>query len=152
MRLATLLDSMQIDKVGMAVVADEFGGSQGFITNGSIIKYLAQECDSTELKLKPDSTGKVRIDAKMDLEDFLHILENYLNTKMPNTKTFEVINHIKNNLEESRTVGGFICSFTGKIPAVNSYLTIGEIVFRIVEAGPRKINTIEFNLSEQENK
>jgi CBS domain containing-hemolysin-like protein len=94
----------------------------------------------------------VRIDAKMDLEDFLHILENYLNTKMTNTKSFEVINHIKNNLEESRTVGGFICSFTGKIPLANTYLTIGEILFRIVEAGPRRINTVEFSLKEQENK
>ena len=147
MPLVNLLESMQFDKIGMAVVADEFGGTQGFITNGSIINYLAQECDNNAIKIKTNAEGKMRIDAKMDLEDFQEFLENYFAAKKNNKKNFEIINHIKNNLE-AKTVGGFICSFTGHIPTVNSTITIGEIVFDIVSATPRKINSLELKIKD----
>lgn len=147
MPLVNLLESMQFDKIGMAVVADEFGGTQGFITHSTIIKYLAKECDSNTVKIKTNAEGKMRIDAKMDLEDFQEFLENYFHTKKPHKKHFEIINHIKNNLED-KTVGGFICSFTGHIPANNTSLTIGEITFDIISATERKINTVELKIKE----
>ena len=147
MQLVNLLESMQFDKIGMAVVADEFGGTQGFITNSTIIKYLAQECDNNTIKIKTNAEGKMRIDAKMDIEDFQEFLENYLATKKTNKKTFEIVNHIKNNLE-AKTVGGFICSFTGHIPTANSSITIGEVIFDIVSATPRKINSLEIKLKD----
>jgi CBS domain containing-hemolysin-like protein len=147
MPLVNLLESMQFDKIGMAVVADEFGGTQGFITNSTIIKYLAKECDNNTVKIKTNSEGKMRIDGKMDLEDFQEFLENYFITKKPNKKNFEIINYIKNNLED-KTVGGFICSFTGHIPSVNSVVVIGEVTFEIISGTPRKINTVELKFKD----
>jgi CBS domain containing-hemolysin-like protein len=147
MPLVNLLESMQFDKIGMAVVADEFGGTQGFITNSTIINYLAKECNNNTIKIKTNAEGKMRIDAKMDLEDFEEFLVNYLKTKKLDKKDAEIIKHIENNIE-AKTVGGFICSFTGHIPTINSSIIIGEIVFDIISATPRKINTVELKIKD----
>ena len=72
--LGALLRTLQKKKIHMAVVVDEFGGTEGLVTLEDILEELVGEIwdehDEVELPLRRLSPDCFLVDAGMDLEDF----------------------------------------------------------------------------------
>src|SRR3954465_8148595 len=73
MRALDLLLKMQATHTHLALVIDEYGGTDGLVTIEDIIEQIvgdiADEHDEVSSELKPDGDGYIA-DARMDLDDF----------------------------------------------------------------------------------
>src|SRR6202012_242361 len=73
MRALDLLLKMQASHTHLALVIDEYGGTDGLVSIEDIIEEIvgdiADEHDDDAVSLKPDSDGFVA-DARLDLDDF----------------------------------------------------------------------------------
>ena len=130
-----LLREFQAQKVHIAVVLDEYGGTAGLVTIEDILEELvgeiSDEYDPTapaELKRIDDST--VEVDARMRIDD----LNDQLDIELPENEDYE-------------TVGGFVFSRLGKIPTVGERCEHDNIGIQVVAAEPRRITRLRLKVT-----
>ncbi|NQU75794.1 MAG: HlyC/CorC family transporter [Planctomycetes bacterium] len=135
--ISDLLKEFKAQKVHMAIVLDEYGGTAGLVTIEDLLEELvgeiADEYEKTEpalLRRVDDRT--VEVDARMYIDD----LNDELGIELPEEEDYD-------------TVGGFVFSTLGYIPKANEQFDHEGINFTILEAEQRKINRIRVQLPEQ---
>lgn len=127
-KISDVLKDLRINKSHMAIVLDEYGGTAGILTLEDIIEEIIgdvmDEYDAEENLMVEFDDGSLLVNARLDVEE----LEDYLNIELPEGK-FE-------------SVGGFVISLLGKVPAVNERLVYQDIEMIVESADNRKIETI----------
>jgi len=114
----------------MMLVVDEYGGTEGLVTMEDIIEELVGEIEDEydleekELHRKPD--GSVMVQARMPIYD----INEELGTKLPESDEYD-------------SLGGYIFSELGHIPATGDTLEIPGYTLRIHSATPRKILVVQ---------
>jgi len=132
MRLLDLLLKMQATHTHLALVIDEYGGTDGLISIEDIIEEIvgdiADEHDDDTVSLKPDDDGFVA-DARLDLDDFRQQTGFDLATADAG--------------EDIDSIGGLVISLLGRVPQR------GEIIahpagfeFEVLDADPRRIRRL----------
>ena len=106
---AELLKDMQRDQIHMAIVVDEYGGTAGIITIEDIIEEIvgeiADEYDDEEEQFVWLSEDKLRVQAKVHVEDLASELEIELD---------------ENLVEGVDTIGGLMSKVLGRVPIPGS--------------------------------
>lgn len=140
MPLHVLLQKMQAERIHMALVIDEYGGTDGLVTIEDLIEQVVGDIedehdeveDRTFFREKP---GVYMAQAKTPLEDFE--AEIGLNLTA----------HDEIDEEEVDTLGGLVFMLAGHVPAR------GEVIphpdgpeFEVVEADPRRIKRLRVRL------
>jgi len=139
MRALDLLLKMQSSHTHLALVIDEYGGTDGLVSIEDIIEEIvgdiADEHDEDATVLKPDGGGLLA-DARMDLDDFKAQTGHDL--------------LVKDGEEEERDIdslGGLVVSLLGRLPQR------GEIVahpdgteFLVLDADPRRVRKLRVTL------
>jgi len=149
-----VLEEMRKRRIHMAIVVDEYGGTEGLVSLEDIVEEVVGEIydeddeddfEFTEdsIKLQEDGTFIARGDA--DLEDCDLILGLSLDEE--------------ETLKEFGTLSGFLCMCAGEIPKVGDFILSRGWSFEIVDADPKKILTIRverlvgcFDNEEEEDK
>ncbi len=126
--IKTVFQRMLKENKHMAIVLDEFGGTEGIITNEELIETLIgqdiqDETDVDGILIKKQTRNEIICDSKIPL----HFLNNTFNTHIP---------------EEEDNLAGFILSEFEDIPEIGDTITHGNLTFEIVDAEERKINTV----------
>ncbi len=145
-KINDLLAEFQSKKIHMAIVIDEYGGTQGIVSLEDILEEIVGEISD---EFDEDETTFTRIDdrnylfeGKTQLNDFYKI------TGVPS----EVFDQVKG---EADTLAGLILEVQGEIPGKNEVITIKDFVFRIESVDKRRIKKIKVTLDvprgEQEN-
>ena len=138
MRALDLLLKMQATHTHLALVIDEYGGTDGLVSIEDIIEEIvgdiADEHDEDAAVIKPDGDGFIA-DARMDLDDFKAQTGHDLMVE---------------DAEEARDIdslGGLVMSLLGRVPLR------GEIVahpdgteFQVLEADPRRVRRLRVTL------
>ncbi len=135
MRALDLLLKMQASRTHLALVVDEYGGTDGLVSIEDIIEEIvgdiADEHDDAPVDMKRDGEAYIA-DARMDLDDF-------------QTQTGR--NFAVEEGEEIDSIGGLVTSLLGRVPQR------GEIVahpdgteFLITDADPRRIRKLRVTL------
>jgi magnesium and cobalt transporter len=138
MRALDLLLKMQASHTHLALVIDEYGGTDGLVSIEDIIEQIvgdiADEHDEVAATLKPDGDGYIA-NARMDLDDF----------KTETGHDFLVDDG--ENAPDIDSLGGLVVSLLGRVPQR------GEIVahpdgseFQILEADPRRVRKLRVTL------
>jgi hemolysin (HlyC) family protein len=138
MRALDLLLKMQASHTHLALVIDEYGGTDGLVSIEDIIEQIvgdiADEHDEVAATLKPDGDGYIA-NARMDLDDF----------KTETGHDFLVDDD--ENAPDIDSLGGLVVSLLGRVPQR------GEIVahpdgseFQILEADPRRVRKLRVTL------
>jgi len=133
-----VLEEMRKRRIHMAIVVDEYGGTEGLVSLEDIVEEVVGEIydeddegdfEFTEdsIKLQEDGTFVARGDA--DLEDCDLILGLSLDEE--------------DTLKEFGTLSGFLCMCAGEIPKVGDFVLSRGWSFEIVEADPKKILTVK---------
>jgi putative hemolysin len=111
-KLDDLLRDFQHEKTHIAIVVDEYGGTEGIVTLDDILEEIVgdigDEYDEEEEKLYTRFKNGIYIfDAKIDLDD----LDEIMNTS------------ISSDDDEFETLGGLVYHLTERIPNVGERLT-----------------------------
>ncbi len=143
MRIVSLLQRMQAERVHMALVIDEFGGVDGLVTIEDLVEQIVgdieDEHDAEEHdQWRPEGEGVWLVDARADIREFAEAAGVAL---LP--EDWE---------EEVDTLGGLVFMLTGRVP------TRGEVIthpagheFEIVDADPRRIRRIRLTVGRAPN-
>jgi magnesium and cobalt transporter len=145
MPLGVLLQKMQTERIHMALVIDEYGGTDGLVTIEDVIEQVVGEIedehDIEEAKSWVlEKPGCYLAQARTDLDDF--------EAEIGMTLT----EHEEIDEEEIDTLGGLVTMLAGHLP------TRGEVIvhpdgpeFEVVDADPRRIKRLRVRLSASSN-
>ncbi|MDZ7773941.1 MAG: hemolysin family protein [Balneolaceae bacterium] len=119
-KLDDLLRDFQQEKTHIAIVVDEYGGTEGLITLDDILEEIVgditDEYDDNEEKLYTRFKNGVYIfDAKIDLDDMEEIIECELTSDQ----------------DEYETLGGLVYHLTERIPNVGERVYYGNLELTI---------------------
>ncbi len=145
MPLGVLLQKMQAERIHMALVIDEYGGTDGLVTIEDVIEQVVGEIedehDIEEAKSwVMEKPGCYLAQARTDLEDF----EAEIGIKLTD--------HDEIDEEEIDTLGGLVTMLAGHLPAR------GEVIvhpdgpeFEVVDADPRRIKRLRVRIAAKKN-
>lgn len=139
MKLIDLLTEMQRTRTHIAIVVDEYGGTDGIATIEDIIEALVGKIEDEhdakdDPKYKIIKTGReVIADARMEIEE----IENLLNIR------------IKDEDDECDTIGGLILGRIGHVPQKGTTIPISDsLSAHVLESGPRNLKKIRLIVSD----
>jgi CBS domain containing-hemolysin-like protein len=141
MRAADLLLRMQSSRIHMALVIDEFGGTDGLVTMEDLVEAvvgdIADEYDeAAPAHIVPRPAGVFEADARASLEE----LEAALGESMA-TEDLE---------EDIDTVGGLIATLAGRVPQRGEVISHpGGFEFEVTDADPRRIKHVRIRRIER---
>ena len=133
MKVIDLLLKMRSEQIHMAIVIDEFGGTNGIVTIEDLVEEIVGEIkdehDFEEAdEIKKISKKSFEISARISLEEFEKRLSVKLNI---------------DEKDEIDTLGGFIFFLLGRIPGRGEVISYKKnIEFTIIEADTRRIKRI----------
>jgi len=130
-----LLTEFQRDKMHMAIVADEYGGTSGIVTLQDILQEIVGE-----VKDEFDDQSEI-LWSQLDEKNILFV------AKIPLIDMYRVYDMDGDDFEASRgdstTLGGFIVEQMGRIPKRGDTWQFGSFEFTIEAADNRKISRIK---------
>jgi CBS domain containing-hemolysin-like protein len=123
-----LLREMQAQRVHMAIVIDEYGGTAGLVTIEDILEEIVGEItDEYDVERPPVEhlpDGTVRVTARLSVEDLNDLFDVALPT------------------HDVETVGGVLAQALGRVPIPGAEAEVGGLVLTAESAGGRR-NQIE---------
>jgi len=124
-----LLEELQKQRTHMAVVVDEYGGIAGLVTIEDILEEIVgeiqDEYDAVEDPLvEAINPDEYIMNARINLDDVSHLL----NVTLP--------------AESGDTLGGFIYSQLGKVPAAGEKLQFGDLRLEVLSVSGRRIGKV----------
>jgi putative hemolysin len=129
-RISQLMRELQQKKQHMAVVIDEFGGTEGIVTMEDILEEIVGEIHDEydeELKDVESSADEAfLVNARMSVKDFN---ERFL-TSVPEADEYD-------------TLSGFLNKLAGRIPDLNEELKTESLSFTIVKKSQRRIRQVK---------
>jgi len=134
MRITDLLLRMQASRIHMALVIDEFGGTDGLVTIEDLVEEIVgdinDEHDEDEAPMVVTrSSGGWEADARVELEDFIEATGVQIDRD--------------HDEEEVDTLGGLVFSLAGRVPQRGEVLSHPcGLDFEVSEADARKIRKI----------
>ena len=132
-----LLEEFRAQKIHMAIVVDEYGGTMGIVTLEDILEEIvgdiSDELDEEEEFYTKLPDGTLVFEAKILLNDF---------HKITNTDE-EMFAEVRG---EAETLAGLILELKGEIPHKHEVVEYGNCVFTIEAADNRRIKKVKFEL------
>ena len=128
-----LMARMQADRMQIALVIDEYGGTDGLVTLEDIVEEIVGEIedehDDEYILIEDKGDGTFICDAKAELDAIREQLGD----------GFAFGEHE----DDVDTIGGLIFDITGRVPVRGEVISNNGFEFRIMEADPRRIKRVE---------
>jgi gliding motility-associated protein GldE len=136
-KIDDLLQSFQQEKVHLAIVVDEYGGTSGLVTLEDILEEIvgeiSDEFDDEDLRYSKLDAYNYVFEGKTSLVDVIKILDL-------EDSIFETARG------DSSTLAGFVIELSGRIPERGDIIDFAGFHFGIEAADKRKIKRIKITL------
>jgi magnesium and cobalt transporter len=128
-----LLMRMQSTRIHLALVVDEYGGTDGLVSIEDLVEEIVGDIeDEYDVEEDPEITrqsdGSFIADARISLEDF--------KDRAGLDLAFEDIG------EDVDTLGGVVVAALGRVPGRGEVVSHGGFEFEILEADPRRVKRL----------
>jgi len=135
-RVGELLQELRANRIHMAIVIDEYGGTDGIVTLEDAIEEIFGEIQD-EYDEEPPAVDRIGqdsllVDADLDIEE----ASKALGIELPT--------------EDAETVGGFVLNLAGKIPAAGEIVVYRNATFTVVEADEHSISKLKVDIKQGE--
>jgi len=127
-RVAELLKEFQRAQVQLAIVVDEYGGTAGLATMEDLLEEIVGEIrDEYDVEAEPivdEGDGAFVFSAKVNID--------------------RVVEHLGVEIQPEgfETVGGFLLSHLGRVPAEGEAFDVGDLQVEVLEAERRRIHKV----------
>jgi len=135
--VSALLDDFRQSKVQIAIVLDEYDGTAGLVTIEDILEELVGEIDdeydqhaAPEIHRLDDDT--LEVDARVHVDE----INQELDINLPEEEDYD-------------TIGGFVFSTLGKIPAVGEEFEHENVHISVLAAEARKILRLRLHVARE---
>jgi CBS domain containing-hemolysin-like protein len=134
MPVAVLLPNMQASRMQMALVIDEYGGTDGLVSLEDAVEMIVGDIEDESDEdagpmIVPDGNGGFLADARADLEE----LAQAIGEDLAGGESGEDVD----------TVGGLVFGLIGRIPVRGELITTPSgYEFEILDADPRRIKRL----------
>ena len=129
-KIHELLNEFQSQKVHLAIVVDEFGGTAGIVTMEDLLEELVgeiyDEFDVDVEMVREITSTRSLVAARIELDD----LQDALGLALPESQTYG-------------TLGGYLIDQAGSIPARGSQFAFEDWQLIIRERDERRLKTVE---------
>lgn len=136
-KIDDLLEEFRTNKIHMAIVVDEFGGTSGIVTMEDILEEIvgeiSDEYDEDEKQYIRLADGSYIFEAKIQLTDFFRATDT-------DPAEFEKIT------EEVETLAGLLLEIKGDFPRRREVIEYKNYRFQILEMDNRRILKVKFNV------
>jgi putative hemolysin len=127
-RVPDLLKEFQRKQVQMAIVVDEYGGTAGLVTIEDLLEEIVGEIrDEDDVESEPiveEGNGSYVFSAKVSFDDFRERLD------------------LEIEPEGFETVGGYVLTRLGRVPAVGETFELDGLFVEVLEAERRRIHKV----------
>jgi len=129
--LRDLLHEFQQQKLHIAVVLDEYGGTAGIVTIEDILEEVVGEITDEYEKTPTESFKQIdentfEIDARMYIDE----VNDEMDIELPEEEDYD-------------TIGGFVFSHLGYIPKVGETFDYENLTITVTAAGPRVVKKLK---------
>ena len=129
-RVADLLKEFQRKQVQAAIVVDEYGGTAGLVTIEDLLEEIVGEIrDEYDVETEPvidEGHGSFVFSAKVSIDQVRERLGIAIED------------------EGFETVGGYVLTRVGRVPAVGETFEVDGLVIEVLEAERRRIHKVRF--------
>jgi putative hemolysin len=133
-RVPELLKLFQRQQVQCAIVVDEYGGTAGLVTAEDLLEEIVGEIrDEYDVESEPivdEGSGSFLFSGKVDIDEVVERL------KVPIAR------------EGFETVGGYLLSHLGRVPAVGERFELDGLSVEVLDAERRRVNTVRISKPE----
>ena len=130
-KIDVMLKDFQKNRLHMAVVVDEYGGTAGIITMEDILEEIVgdifDEYDEEDAEIVKVSEGVYLVDARMNIDDFC--------------KEFGI--EKTDDMSEYETLGGFVLYMADEMPSEGDSFEWNQYHFTVREMKDRSLERIE---------
>jgi len=127
-RVPELLKQFQRQQTQCAIVVDEYGGTAGLVTIEDLLEEIVGEIrDEYDVETEPivdEGRGRFLFSGKVSVDEVAHRL------------------NVEIERDGFETVGGYLMSHIGRVPAVGEKFDIDGLSVEIVDAERRRINRV----------
>ena len=139
-RIDDLLEDFRKKKMHIAIVVDEYGGTQGIVTLEDVIEEIVGEIDDeyderTSMYKKIDSNTYI-FDGKVPLSDFCHVTG--------------IEEEDLEDRGEAETLAGLLLEIKGDFPTLKETLIRGRCAFQVTQLEKHRITKIKVTLKDGE--
>ena len=134
MRAIDLLAQMQASRIHLALVVDEYGGTDGLVSIEDIVEQIVGEIDDEHDSDEPPAIvrqpdNSFIADARASLDDVRSVIgEDFV---------------IGDAGEEVETLGGYLVSFVGRLPVRGEVISgPGNFEVEVLDADPRRVKRL----------
>ena len=129
--LQDLLADFRLQKVHMAIVLDEYGGTAGLVTIEDILEEIVGDISDEHEPVGPAAFDRVdphtaEADATIGIEEFNRLF----GTNLPEDAGYD-------------TLGGFVSTHLGVIPSVGTEFDYQGTLFTVIEAEPQRVKRVK---------
>ncbi|MEZ5810452.1 MAG: hemolysin family protein [Rhizobiaceae bacterium] len=133
MLAADLLSRMQAARIQMALVIDEYGGTDGLVSLEDIVEMVVgdieDEHDDDEALVSKAGEGVYVVDAKAEIEEVAEMIGDAFNAG--------------EHADDVDTIGGMIFNTLGRVPARGEVVqAVPGFEFHVLEADPRRVKRV----------
>ena len=127
-RLDDLLTDMRKQRVHMAIVVDEYGGTAGLVTIEDLLEEIVgeieDEYDRVEQNIVHISNDEALLDGRVSIDDLNELFET----------------QVKN--EDYDTVGGCVFHHLGRVPTVGDTVEIGGVKMTVLSVDGHRVKRL----------
>ncbi|MFG1297152.1 hemolysin family protein [Xanthobacter variabilis] len=129
-----LLVSMQAARTHLALVIDEYGGTDGLVSIEDVVEEIVGEIEdehdeAAESLLEAQDDGSYLVDARAPLESIVEVLGPGFASE--------------DELEEVDSMGGLAVRLAARVPETGEVITLpGQYQLEVVEADPRRVKKL----------
>ena len=137
MPVAVLLANMQASRIQMALVIDEYGGTDGLVSLENAVEMIVGDIedeydDEAGPTIVADDAGGFLADARVDLDELAAAIGTDLAAG--------------EHGEDVDTIGGLVFSLVGRIPVRGELVSApGGYEFEVLDADPRRIKRVRIH-------
>ena len=135
-KISALLRKLQLKKIHMAVVLDEYGGTMGIVTVEDIIEELVgeiyDEYDEFDEEIVKNDDDTYLVNCKMSLDNFF--------------EHFDLIDEVEEF--DANTVGGWVTEQFGELPIAGKEFNYQNLTVKVVKATRKKVIEVKVTINE----
>jgi CBS domain containing-hemolysin-like protein len=141
MLAAELMARMQATRTQIALVIDEYGGTEGLVSLEDLVEVIVgdiedeHDVDEDVPLIEEKGDGTFIVDAKAELDDVAQAVGS----------DFQIGEHG----EDVDTIGGLLFALTGRVPVRGEVIEALGYEFRVIDADPRRLKRIELSVSKR---